>query len=214
MRRQATAASARVLDIADIRPHDRRVDLAAAQLDLIAGLMVLDPPVFLFGGYAEDALLYGTVARPHDDVDVFVWRDDLPSRLDQVRALGFEGIESRFEPSSGRPLVVGAARGDLQLELCIGDRAGGRAHFDLPAEDGLGRVWLPDDLVDYPMQHLDDLVVRTLSPLALYQVRMASASVFGGFRPKDELSQAALRDRFFASSSEADLAPAVTHVNA
>jgi hypothetical protein len=64
------------------------------------------------------------------------------------------------------------------------------------------------------MQQLDDLVVRTLSPLALYQVRMASASVFGGFRPKDELSQAALRDRFFASSSEADLAPPVTHVNA
>jgi hypothetical protein len=41
-------------------------------------------------------------------------------------------------------------------------------------------------------------------------VRIALADVFGGFRPKDELSQAALRDRFFGVMSDADLAPAVT----
>jgi hypothetical protein len=188
------------------------VDLTAAQLDLIAGLMRLDPPGILFGGYAEDALLHGTVSRPHDDVDVFVWFDDLSRRIEQVRALGFDSIETRFEPSPGRPLVVGAARGDLQLELCVCDRVDGRPYFDLPADGDLDRVWLPDDLVDYPPQRLDDVVVSTISPLALFQVRMASAAVFGGFRPKDELSQAALRDRFFAGTSDADLAPVVTRV--
>jgi len=194
--------------------NDRTVDLTSAQLDLIRGLMNLDPPVFLFGGYAEDALLHGTVARPHDDVDVFVWFDELQVRMQQVRALGFDAIESRFEPSPGRPLVVGAARGDLQLELCVGARSDGRAYFELPGNGGLDRVWLPDDFVNYPAQRLDDLVVNTISPLALYQVRMALAAVFGGFRPKDELSQAALRDRFFAETSDADLAPAITRARA
>jgi hypothetical protein len=186
------------------------VDLTAAQLDLIGQFMVLDPPVFLFGGYAEDALLHGTVSRPHDDVDVFVWFDDLPRRIEQVRALGFDGVQSRFEPSPGRPLVVGAVRGDLQMELCVGHRSGGRAYFEVPGDGGLDRVWLPDDFVNYPVQRLDDLVVNTISPLALYQVRIALADVFGGFRPKDELSQAALRDRFFGLMSDGDLAPTVT----
>jgi hypothetical protein len=184
--------------------------LTAAQLDLISRLTVLDPPMFLFGGYAEDALLHGTVSRPHDDVDVFVWFDDLPMRIEQARALGFDGIESRFEPSPGRPLVVGAARGDLQLELCVGDRSDGRAYFDLPGDGSLDRVWLPDDLVTYPAQRLGDILVNTISPLALYQARLALAAVFGGFRPKDECSQAALRDRFFAGMSDAALAPAIT----
>jgi hypothetical protein len=188
------------------------VEVTAAQLDLIARLMVLDPPVLLFGGYAEDALLHGTVSRPHDDVDVFVWLDDLPTHVEQVRALGFESIEVRFEPSPGRPLVVGAARGDLELELCVGDRSDGRAHFDLPGSGGLDRVWMPNDLVTYPEQRLDDLVVRTISPRALYQVRLVSAAVFGGFRPKDEVSQAALRERFFAGMSDADMEPAITRL--
>jgi hypothetical protein len=188
-------------------------DLTAAQLDLIGRLMVLDPPVFLFGGYAEDALLHGTVSRPHDDVDVFIWFDDLPVRIEQAQALGFDGIESRFEPSPGRPLVVGAARGDLQLELCVGNCSDGRAYFDLPGDGGLDRVWMPDDLVTYPAQRLDDIMVNTISPLALYQVRVALAAVFGGFRPKDESSQAALRDRFFANTNDAHLAPAITRVS-
>jgi hypothetical protein len=190
------------------------MDLTAAQLDLIARLTVLDPPVFLFGGYAEDAILHGSVSRPHDDVDVFVWFDDLPMRIEQVRDLGFDTIESRFEPSPGRPLVVGASRGDLQLELCVGDRSDGRAYFELPGDGGVDRVWMPDDLVTYPAQRLDDLVVSTISPLALYQVRIALAEVFGGFRQKDKLSHAALRDRFFPTTNGADLAPPITRARA
>jgi hypothetical protein len=176
--------------------------------------MVLDPPVFLFGGYAEDALLHGAVSRRHDDVDVFVWFDDLPRRIEQVQALGFDGIESRFESSPGRPLVVGATLGELQLELCVGDRLDGRAYFELPGSGGLDRIWLPDDFLNHPPQQLDDVVVRTISPRALYQVRMALAAAFGGFRPKDELSQAALHDRFFAGMTDADLAPAITRATA
>ena len=186
------------------------MDLSVAQLDLIRRLMAIDPPVFLFGGFAEDALLHRAVSRPHDDVDVFVWRDDLPTRIEQIRALGFADLEVRFESSPGRPLAVGAVRDGVDLELCIGDRTGGRSHFDLPASGGLDRVWMPDDFAAYPAQRLDDLEVRTVSPRALYQVRMASAAVFGGFRPKDEVSQAALRERFFAGMTDAELAPAVT----
>lgn len=45
--------------------------------ELIERLSALDPPVFVFGGFAEDAVLHGKVTRRHGDVDVLVVRDQL-----------------------------------------------------------------------------------------------------------------------------------------
>ena len=164
--------------------HAHDVILQNAQLELIEKLMRLDPPLHLFGGFAEEALLHGTVTRPHDDVDVLVWRDDLDLRRVQVRALGLTSVENRFDPIPGRPLVVVATDGRTELELCVADRSDNGAYFDLPGADGLDRVWMPPDLVSHPPQHLDEHVVRTISPLALVHVRIASAIAFGGQRPR------------------------------
>lgn len=73
------------------------------QRDLISEVMALEPPVYLFGGFAEDAVLYGKVSRPHQDVDVLIWLDQLAMRIEQVRVFGFHSFEVRFEAAPGHP---------------------------------------------------------------------------------------------------------------
>jgi hypothetical protein len=163
----------------------------------------------LFGGFAEDALLHGKVSRPHDDIDVFVWLDELDAHLDHVAELGFGEMHAKFEPAPGRPLVLGAAAHGTELEFVVGQRtAAGRGFFELPSDEGLRRMWLPEDSVSYAEQRLGNVKVRTLSPRCLYQVRIVSADLFGGFRPKDVRAQKALKAKFFPTASEASLQPA------
>ena len=178
------------------------------QLDLIARLMLLEPPLHLFGGFAEDALLDGGVSRPHADIDVFVWLDELDLRLEQLRELGCGDAHVKFEPAQDRPLVIGVFVADAEIELVVGQRDdGGRGFFELPGRHGLRRMMLPDDAVKYPEQPLDGLLVRVLSPLTLYQVRIASGELFGGYRSKDVQAQRALRKAFFEDVPEEDLQP-------
>ena len=184
------------------------------QLDLVSRLMSLEPPLYLFGGFAEDAVLYGTVSRPHQDVDVLVWLDELPLRIEQGHALGFTPFEVRFEAAPGLPLAVGASSNGLDFELCVGSRdSTGRPFFYRPSPSGLQRCWLPDDTLSYPPVMLDGIQVRTVSPLALYHVRAALADVFGGMRSKDYVVQVALRDQRLSHLSESDLQPRIEAVS-
>ena len=80
------------------------------QLDSVSRLMSLEPPLYLFGGFAEDAVLYGTVSRPHQDVDVLVWLDELPLRIEQGTRWDSRrsrsGSKAAFGPSPrGRRLI-------------------------------------------------------------------------------------------------------------
>jgi hypothetical protein len=178
------------------------------QIDLIARLMALEPPLFLFGGFAEDALLHGQVSRPHGDIDLFVWLDELELRVQQAADLSFEDMHVKFEPAAGRPMVLGGIAEGIELELVVAQRTPeGRGFFELPSEVGLRRMWLPDDATAYPEQVLGKIKVRTLSPRSLYQVRIVSADLFGGFRPKDVAAQKALKQRFFADVPESALQP-------
>ena len=58
---------------------------------------------------------------------------------------------------------------------------------------------------------LDGMAIRTVSPLALYQIRagIVRAGGFGPPRPKDLLAQEALRARFFPTADPECLAPLV-----
>lgn len=178
------------------------------QMELLRALMRLTPRVHVFGGLAEDALLYGRQSRAHEDVDVMIFRDEIDLRLEQARELGFERFHLRMQPVPERPLVVGSIVGEMNLEYVIFDRHDdGRISFDTPTPDGLTRVWLPDDALDWPVSTLDGVEVRTVSPLTQYQIRIGVTETFGGMRPKDVVAQAALRRRFFAHEKEADLRP-------
>ena len=103
---------------------------------------------------------------------------------------------SYFEVVPGSPLVYHAASDGIELELGIYDElVPGRPSFVLPADERLTRVTLPSDSFTHPLGRIDGVSIRTISPLALYQMRAAvmRTGVFGPPRPKDEAAQAQLR---------------------
>jgi hypothetical protein len=184
---------------------------------LLETLMTFEPPMHVFGGFAEDALLHGTSVRTHDDVDVLVGREELEAQLRNARGIGFASQEVRFEPIDGMPMVIGTSDGTLYLEISVYDRTTeGVVFFHIPDQGGrLFRVDLSDGVFDHPLSDLDDIALRTVSPLALYQIR-AGITMAGGFgppRPKDVTSQEALRTRFFPHASPESLQPRMTELS-
>src|SRR5262245_26592699 len=184
---------------------------------LLEALMTFEPRVHVFGGLAEDARLYGTWSRPHDDVDVLVRRDELETQLHNARAIGFSSPEVRFEPIEGMPVVIGTTDGDLDLEISVYEAtADGTVCFHMVDRAGrIFRVDLSDGVFDHPVSSLDGIALRTVSPLALFQIR-AGITIAGGFgepRPKDVASQEALRERFFPEVPTESLQPTLTLVS-
>src|SRR5215471_20279739 len=100
--------------------------VTVGQLDLLRRMSELDPPPFVFGGYAEDALLAGTVTRTHQDVDWLVPRSDLALRLAQARQLGFSEFETIGESAPGEPFYLSAQSQDLSIDIGVTDEADGR----------------------------------------------------------------------------------------
>lgn len=199
--------------------------LTARQLELLRRMSELDPPPFVFGGYAEDALLAGAVTRPHLDVDWLLPRSELELRLDQARSLGFSEFESWGDSAPGEPFYLFAPNGDLSIDLGVSDELDGR-HF--------ARVWkvafevdgreapagyqfeLPDDTYAYPPARLEGIELRVASPLALYQLRagIAAKGSFGELPPSQRANMRKLRETFFPGRSEAELTPRITPLSA
>ena len=181
---------------------------------LLEAVMAFEPAVHVFGGFAEDALLHGTSVRTHDDVDVLVGRGELEAQLRNARAIGFSSQEVRFEPIEGMPMVIGTTDGSLDLEISVYDRTPeGTVFFHVPDQGGrIFRVELSEGVFDYPVSDLDGIAVRTVSPLALYQIRagITMTGAFGHPRPKDITSQEALRSRFFPETPVNSLQPVLT----
>lgn len=172
------------------------------------------------GGYAEDALLAGTVTRPHDDVDWLIPRRELPLRLEQAAVLGFARFETWGEAAPGVPFYLSSDSGDLRLELGVVDEDGGdlwirvhRLRFELEGgEPPAGyRIRLPADTFSHPPAAIDGVVIRVASPLALYQLRagLASRGSFGPLSERHRRSLAALRATFFPETTEDELMPQI-----
>ena len=177
------------------------------QLQALADLMQLSPPRFLLGGWAEDAILHGKPSRPHNDIDLMVPLGDLPLVLRQLEALGFRDPHLKFQIQKGKPIVVSVFREDVEVEVILHQLAkDGRAFYDLPVGDKVQRLWLPSDAFTHKGR-IGHVEVRTVTPLALYQIREFLQHVFGGMRDKDRVSQANLKAKYFASATEKDLLP-------
>jgi hypothetical protein len=194
--------------------------LTERQLDLLARSAALDPPVRILGGYAEDALLAGTVTRPHVDVDWIFPRPEYELRLGQARELGFDAFEVRGESAPGRPFYLHAKNGDLELEIGVvdEDEAGiwltiGKLGFEIggrPAPAGY-RIELPDDTFEHPAAAIDGVSVWPASPLALYQLRVgiAQRGSFGELGEKQVDAMRRLKARFFPERSDEELIPRI-----
>jgi hypothetical protein len=199
------------------------VSLPEAQFDLLRKLAALDPPACVMGGYAEDALLAGTVTRPHGDIDPLLPRRELELRLAQFAELGFGDFSTWGEAAPGQPFYLygqNAGNPELKLELGIADEEDGKlwikVHklmFDLDGEEpAVGyRVELPTDTFDHPPIEIDGLRIKVASPLCLYQLRagIASKGSFGELSDRQQESMRQLRQEFFSDRSDAELQPRV-----
>jgi hypothetical protein len=148
----------------------------AAQLALLERMAALDVPPRLMGGFAEDAVIGGTVSRLHDDVDWAVTRDELPLQLEQARALGFAEIETWGEAALGVPFYLSATdTGGVSIDIGVFDEIDGHPVADIgrllftidgaPPPAGF-RVHLPADAFAYPGASIDGVPAWPLSPMA------------------------------------------------
>jgi len=196
------------------------VSLAERQLDLLRRMATLDPPPVLIGGWAEDALLAGTATRPHEDVDWIFPRSEHALREGQARDLGFGGFETWGEAAPGEPFYVYAENRDLKIDFGILDIAEGRPllriHRLMFEVDGREppagyQIVLPHDLFEHEPASIDGIPVQTVTPLALYQIRVgiAGRGSFGALNEKQQTSMQRLRERFFPGRDEVELAPPI-----
>jgi hypothetical protein len=181
-------------------------------VDLVRAVLAIDPPLFIFGGFAEDVLLNGRVARPHSDLDVLIYRDETDTRLAQFGDLGFTRWEVWWEPRPGLPLVYHATNDRIDLEPSVFERDERGSYFVLEDTTGIPhRVDLPADAFTCPPVEADEISWRIVSPLCLYQIRAAIEILgpFGPLREKDLAAQAVLRDRFLADLDDEKLRPRI-----
>ena len=102
---------------------------------------------------------------------------DFDEHLQRFAEWGFPSFEVYFEVVPGSPLVYHAASDGIELELGVYDElVPGRPSFVLPVDEGLTRVTLPSDSLTHPLGRIDGVSIRTISPLALYQLRAASCA--------------------------------------
>jgi hypothetical protein len=88
-----------------------------------------------------------------------------------------------------------------------------KLYFDIDGEKPVVgyQVQLPSDLYTHPPVAIEGIMIRTASPLALYQIRAGIASK-GSFGPSSEhqlRSMAQLREKFFPDRSEAEFIPRI-----
>jgi len=185
-------------------------------LGLLRQLAALEPPLFVFGSVAEEALLDGELSQSHGDVDVLIPRTELEWRLRQLAVLGFDAFTVYYEPRPGLPLVYGCTRGDLALELGLVDYdPEGDPFFVVRTDDGAVAISVPADLFRWPPTVIEGVSIHTLSPLALVHLR-AGASATGAFGPerpgKDDVRQARMIERFFRDADPEQLRPTITPI--
>jgi len=182
----------------------------ARYLPLLEVLFALEPKGFIIGGIAEDALLNGTMTRDHWDIDMFVLRDDVPLRMQQLAALGFPRNEVKHEALPGLPMVYEGGQGDLHVELGpVDELNSGELSFVAPGLEGSMRVYLPEDTMLYPASEIDGAPIQTVSPLALFLLR-AGLEATGALGPLEERGvamQKRLRDELLVGVPEDQLRP-------
>ena len=179
---------------------------------LLRHLATLAPPLFIMGGFAEDARLHHRFTRQHADLDVLVLRTQLGRQLQQLTSLGLAGSEVAPGETPGCPLVFGTNVDHLHIELwvCAPEQGGGYS-LDLEGQPPYGRfrVFLPKDTFQYPATTLEGVALHTISPLALYQLRAISAMTrsVGEKQANDLAVQEQLRQAFLAGQDEQHLRP-------
>jgi hypothetical protein len=156
-------------------------DLTSQQLSALARvserLQRAGIDYWLFGGWAVD-FYAGSVTRPHDDLDLAVWLDDLPPIAELLHDDGW-----RHAPLEDEDGGTGYERGAVRLELTYLVRDGDGNIFT-PLRDGGRGAW-PSSALANDLGELRGVRSRLISLTAL--IRSKS-------EPRDDPEEAA-KDR-------------------
>ena len=130
---------------------------------------------WLFGGWAVD-FYAGSVTRPHDDVDIAVWLEEMPRIAELLESDGW-----RHAPDDDEDGGTGYERDGVRLEFTYLARDGDGVFT--PLREGRGR-WSPDALGS-DVRELDGVRARLVALAALRR---------GKSSPRDDPEDAA-KDR-------------------
>lgn len=175
------------------------------QLQTLKDIAAERLPLLLLGGFAEDAWLYGECAREHGDLDYLTHRSNLPLIFEAFQKLGLE-FEQNENSDRDRPSKYVYRRGSVTVDIGVMDTdENGQAYIDLRNSDGTKyRLELPDALLEYPKQQIDDVIVTTVSPAFQVMGRRFFAQTNRlPWREKDTTYQQKLLERF----PESDVQP-------
>ncbi len=179
---------------------------------LLKCLATLSPPLFVMGGFAEDALLFHRITEQHADLDVLVMHQQLHWQLQQLTALGLTESAPSLEETPKHPLILGARADSPHIEIWVSipESSGGYSfEVDGHPPSSRYRIYLPEDTFHYPATMIEGIAIQTISPLALYHLRTISALTrhVGEKRAKDLTMQGQLRHTFLADQDERKLTP-------
>ncbi len=184
----------------------------AIYLSILKELAAISPPLYIMGGFAEEALLDGRITTQHADLDVLATPDQITRHIQSLTDLGLVRPVGVHESTPGRPLVLAIRTIKLDLELwrCTLEPDGIYAlELDNQMPHNHFIMWMPVDTFQYPASMVDGIPIQTVSPLALYLLRAASAMTrhTGEKRLKDLAVQDRLHKAFLAGIREEKLSP-------
>jgi hypothetical protein len=179
---------------------------------LLKCLATLSPPIFIMGGFAEDALLFHRITGQRADLDVLVIRPQLNQQLQQLTALGLAESTTSLDEVSKHPLILRASVNSPHIEIWVSTpEPSGSYSFEVEGQSPSTRfrLYLPEDTFHYPATLIEGIAIQTVSPLALYHLRAISAMTrhVGEKRAKDLAVQEQLRRTFLADQDEQKLTP-------
>ena len=190
---------------------------AAIYQDILRRLAHLPKPLYLMGGFAEEVLLDGRITGEHADLDILTTQDQLPMLGQMFISYGLINSVPIEEGSPGRPAVFSLidARLDLELWGCLPNHDG-TYNFELDNMKPHNHFYmvLPVDTFQFPSRLIGDIVIQTVSPLALYLMRATSAMTrhTGEKRVKDIAMQERLRLAFLDGMEDSELSPELVFI--
>jgi hypothetical protein len=139
--------------------------------------------VYVMGGFAEDALLEGSVTQDRSDIDLLVQPGTWEALRTELASMGIDDFAEAVPGPQGEPLAYTANRTSVQLEAWQAIAAvDSDVIILLGGPTGFFRTTLPADTFAYPRTSVDGIAVQTVSPAALYVFRAVSAQTRGDER--------------------------------
>jgi len=180
-------------------------EITVQQLEFFKIIQEKNLPIWIIGGFADDALIQGNLSHFHGDIDAVAYRDKTDSIRVELENMGFH-VEEVIVPPNTTAYKLRAVKDFLHLDLVLFDfdEESNKFYINLANTNtgDLFRIYFSEDSLSYPTQDLDSVKVNTVSPTTLIQSKNIYAQIgSNGERDKDSRSQMDLVNKFFPGES-------------